>query len=304
MVDISKLYSDLQTTYAGSGVKVEMVRVGAGDSINIGEVLRNNRAGTPAATNPENGQKEIVAKEKATYKGSEGMLVRYADGTVEFQISKQKGDSKIQTVLQFKNEKDFQNEKPEKSVTGRVETDAQGNKKFVKTTETSFQYHFNGKIAHQETKNAKGTVLNTIDYDRKGKPQKKLVYDKEGNLQTTYKYKHKGEDTQLIEKYDKDNKLVLNMTVKLNGDKRVSVESRYPNGNMAGEATYDEYGKLKTQKDYFENGQLKADTVYHFNGVIKTQTLYDEQGKVTKTITDEIDGKFNESLKNFRVIVI
>lgn len=300
MVDIPKLYTDVKNNLAGTGAKVELVNVGGDVKINVGEALRNYNSGAPQKTDTETGDKEIVSKQKATYKNKEGVLIHYANGTVEFKISKKQGSLLTQTILSFKNEDDFKKEKPEKAVSGTIKQSSKEGATFVKSAETTYKYHLNGKVSHSETRNAKGEVLNTVDYNKKGKPEKKIVYDKEGQLQTTYKYTYKGDDTQLIEKYDKDNKLVVSETAKYNGDKRVSAESRYPDGKIAGEATYDENGKLKTKKGYYKNGQLKADTVYYDNGIIKTQTLYDEQGKVTKTITDEIDGKFDSSAQKLQ----
>lgn len=296
MTDMSKIYTDLQRVMAGSGAKVELISTNPDEKIDIGNILRKpNETNANQNTTENNSKREIVSKEKAVYKDQEGLLIRYADGSVEFQTSEQKGSTKIHRVTQFKNEKDFQNEKPDKEVLGKIVQDAAGKVKFVKSQEISYKYHYNGKISHQEVKNADGVLLNQTDYNTKGKPEKKLVYDKDGNIQTTYKYKYSGNDTQLVEKYDRDNKLQFNTTVKWDGDKRISAKSTYPDGALAGETKYDENGKIQSQKDYYQNGQLKADTVYHPNGVIKTQTLYDEQGKVTKTITDEIDGNFGDS---------
>ena len=311
MVDVSKLAESIRRNpnLNQPGIKVEVVNVDS--DLNIGNLLLNKTSATTttattntttttnnitAQTDPK---KEVVSKENAKYKDTEGTLIRYADGTVAFQVAKSKGDNKTLSVLNFNNDKDFQNQKPVSRVFYKGEQTSNG-VRYKKCTEETYKYHMNGKMSHSELKNADGVMLNQADYNKKGKPEKRIVYDKEGNIQSTCKYSYKGDDTQLVEKYDKDNKLLFRTTVKYNGDKRVSAQSTYPNGQLAAEMTYDENGKLQTQKEYYENGQLKADTVFYDNGVIKTQKLYDENGKVTKTITDEIDGNFDSSAQKLQ----
>ncbi|MBR6098982.1 hypothetical protein IKP85_04475 [bacterium] len=295
--DMQRIAEQIRNNPAIQG-RVEVINVQARTGTpDIGGLLRTGQIranGTPATSDGADPQKEVVSKENAKYKDHDGMLIRYADGTVDFVVDSTKGNNKLRNILSFKNEKDFTNTKPEKQTHYKAVT-KDGQTTFEKVQETTYKYHHNGKISYSETKDAEGIILNKAEYNKDGKVTKKIVNDKEGNLQFTYKYKYEKDGTRLSEKYDKDDKLVLTGETKYNGDKPVSTVTKYPGGQVACEVTYDENGKKQTQKDYYENGQIKADTVYHDNGVIKTQTLYDEQGNITKKITDEIDGNFEHS---------
>ena len=293
--DIQRIAEQIRSNPAVRDVRTQTLNNGG--SINIGALLNQGRVPTGnSVSSPVEGDpnKEVVSRENAQYKDFQGTLIRYADGSVDFVVITQKNGKDLRNTLKFNNENDFGKEKPTSQVF-EVAVKKDGQTEFQKIQETSYKYHHNGKVSYTETKNPEGVILNKAEYNKDGKVTKKIVNDKEGNLQNTYKYKYEKDGTRLSEKYDKDNKLVLTGETKYNGDKPVSTVTKYPSGNIAGETTYDENGKIHTQKDYYENGQLKADTVYHNNGVIKTQTLYDEQGNVTKTITDEIDGNFENS---------
>ena len=314
MTDMRKIAEQIRNNPALSGVKVEVVNIPqkADGTADIGNLLGNKQVLSPTSnisteTNniknqtlmrgvgiegtPE-AEKEVVSKEMTKYKDKLGTLIRFADGSLMFQIDKMQNDKIYRFVLNFNNENDYKKEKPYSQVLGQYSNELNG---FKKCQEETYKYHRNGKIAKTELKNADGIVINQAEYNRKGKITKKIVNDKDGNLKFTYKYKYENDETRLYEKYDKDNKLVETGTTKYNGDKPVSTEVKYPSGQVKAQREYDENGKLHTQKEYYENGQLKTDIVYHDNGVIKTQTTYDENGNITGTITDEIDGHFDNS---------
>ena len=236
--------------------------------------------------------KPIISQTPAKYNNVEGILIKYDDGSIDFvsQRKNKKDEVTSKVVIKFANENAFKKEAPS-SKTVYKKFDGQ----LQIAQETTYTHHRNGKIATSQTKNSKGVVLNSGEYDKNGKITKKVINNKNGELQFTYTYKYEKDGTRLSEKYDKDNNLVQTGRTTYNGDKPLSTVASYPNGNDMFNIEYDENGKIKFQKEFFEDGKVKSQTTYYSNGVIQKQTVYNQDGTVKSTITDEIDGHVDSS---------
>ncbi len=288
MVDFQKIADSIKANPALTGAKVDTIHLTPREQQAIGNLL-----GKPTIINIQP-QKEIASKEKSTYDGIEGMLIKYVDGTVDF-VSQQTVEGKeIQYTYAFDNEKDVEKKTP-KSKAIAYKQPFMNSSIYMKKAEETFKYDRKGKLESSELRNTKGELINTSEYDKNGKVSVKTTYDKNGEIKNTFKYKYPDENTQEYEKYDKDNKLELTGTIKTQDGKKVFAEAKYPDGKLASQSDYYENGKTKSLTQYYPNGQVKAQTEFYDNGVIKTQTLYDENGKITKQISPEIDGHFGES---------
>ena len=253
--------------------------------LNIGEAL-NSRSGKTQGANKPN----VVSKENYTYKNMQGVLVKYDDGTAVFQAKDKLNGKDVVYQYKFNNENDLKNNRP----SAEILNPGDAKKQLV----TSFEYQRNGKLKSVEVRNAKNTVIKQEEYDKKGNIQNRKLYDKNGNLQSDIRFKwNEKEHTSVAEAYDKDNKLTQTAYNKYQDDNKtvISQEVHYPSGKIKSESKYDDNGKIKTSVGYYENGPVKSETEYWDNGVIKEQRQYDEAGKVTKKITAEIDGNFENS---------
>ena len=288
MVDFQKIADSIKANPAMSGAKVETIQIKPGEQAVIGNLL-----GKPVEIHIQP-QKEVASKEKSTYDGMDGMLIKYVDGTVDF-VTQQTVDGKeIQYTYAFEDEKDVEKKTPKSKAIAYKQPFMNGSIYFKKAEET-YKYNKKGKLESSELRNTKGELIYTSEYDKNGKVSVKKTYDKNGEIKNTFKYNYPDENTQNYEKYDKNNKLELTGTVKYQDGKKISTEAKYPDGKLASQSEFYENGKTKSLTQYYPNGQVKAQTEFYDNGIIKSQTLYDENGKITKQISPEIDGHFGES---------
>ena len=137
-------------------------------SINIKSCITDNENIT--TTKEENGSvvKDVydlngnwIRKETSEkYQGSEGILVKNADGTIVFKGTKEnKLLGNIPVEYYFNNEEDFNNERPAKVITN--------NGKPYQITE-EFTYQKNGKLESSTIKDRDNNLLKEKSYNKKG----------------------------------------------------------------------------------------------------------------------------------------
>lgn len=278
-----EIQNNYQLNLSTKLTKVQSSRRQRNSKFNIGNVLNSHG-------NQSIRQNKIVSKEKYTYQGQEGMLVKYDNGSVLFETKKNINGIDISYQYIFKDEKALAKNQPSTQILNPNDIN--------KRTTINYEYHNNGKLKSKETRR---TIANTLvqqeHYNKDGKIEYKKVYDKNGELLNDVKFTYNKDNSVDSKVYDKDNKLqyTSHTQYKPDGKTAISMESRYPDGALRSEAKYDDKGKIQTSTDYFEDGKVKAQTEYWDNGVIKEQEQYDESGKVTKKISAEIDGNFGES---------
>lgn len=252
-------------------------------NLNIGGALNG-------LTNVQLEQNKIVSKEKYTYQGNEGVLIKYDNGSVIFQANKQINGNNVQYQYTFKDEKAFTKKQPSSEILNPNSLN--------KRTTINYEYHRNGKIKNKETrKGITNTLVQQENYKKDGKIENRKVYDNKGKLIKNMQFTHNKDNSVDTKVYDKDNKLqyTIHTQYKPDGKTAILTESHYPDGALRGEAKFDDNGNIQVSTDYFEDGKVKAKTEYWDNGVIKEQEQFDESGKVTKKISAEIDGNFGES---------
>ncbi len=262
---------------------------------NLPAISNANQTGRPAnntqignllnriAQNSSNsqGNANIVSQKEYEYGHFKGTLITYDDGTCVFK------DSVISRELYFSDEKCLEKQMPYQQVANPEDP--------KKRVTINYKYHNNGKLSYQETINPKGVIINKSQYDRQGKIKERIVYNKNGEINSISKYKHNKDNSVVINRYDKNNKLLDITTEQYNGNKRVSSETRDVNNNLIEERKFDALGRPQTGKQYYPDGKIKVETEYWDNGVIKEQSQYDSNGNITGRISAEIDGNFGVS---------
>ncbi len=253
-------------------------------NVNIGELL-----GTNPGTQVSDKKANLVSKEQYEYNGVKGLLAKYDDGSVIFQAKKQVNGKDVVFQYRFKNEKDFENKRPSSEILNP------GNKQNQVTM--NYTYHRNGRIKNKETRNAQNNIIKQEEFNNKGKVETRKLYDKDGNLTKDFSFKYNKDNSVDSTCKDKDGNVLFNAHTqyKPDGKTPISSEQRYPSGELMSESKYDDNGKIQSKVEHYEDGKIKSETEFYDNGVIKEQKIYDEQGNVTKKITSEIDGNFENS---------
>lgn len=230
-----------------------------GKKVDLANILAHYSANNPNAAGGK--EPDVIGKSKYTYKGQEGTLVKYSDGSVEFHTKKGKNIC----VLHFDNERDLGNKKPDYQLV---------NPNNPKTKQViTYKYHSNGQKALEVRKNAQGKVTSQIKYNKEGKVTENTNFDARGKLKNRFEYTYDTENnTRIAKKYNNKNKL------------EEFVETKY-----------DDKNKAVSSNTFFPDGKLKAETTYWDTGNIRTQTTYDNNGKVVGVVDPEVDGYFGPS---------
>lgn len=249
--------------------------------LNIGNQL--------SGINNPNTKQNVVSKQKYTYNGQEGILVKYDNGSVMFQSKRQVNGKDVPYQYTFKDENALKKEQPSTEILNPND--------LKKRTTINYEYHRNGKIKNKEIKNSTNVLIRQESFNKNGKIANRKIYDAKGELLNDIKFKHNKDNSVDSQVYDKDNKLQYtgHAQYKPDGKTAISNETRYPDGNLRSEIKFDDNGKKLNATNYYESGSVKDKTEYWDNGVIKEQEQYDETGKITKKISAEIDGNFGES---------
>ena len=276
---IAELNSQLKT----ADTSTNTVKI---DKTSIGELLNNYFSQTQTS---EGKKANVISKEKYTYNGTAGMLIKYDDGTALFAaVTLDNGKLNI-TQYCFNKEKDIEKERP-----ASVVYNANDAKKKITL---NFKYHHNGQVSQKEVLNSQGVVLQKEEYNKQGKITHAQTYDNNGELKNEYDYKYNKDNSADVTQYDKDHKLTATSKIQYaeDGKTKISSVQKDADGNITAETEYHTNNKIKNRKEYYNDGKVKSETEYYDNGVIKDQVIYDEDGNVTKRISSAIDGDFGSS---------
>ncbi len=231
----------------------------------------------------ENGSK-AVSHEKISIKGRRGILVRFEDGSLEFNASSKNQEYR----LKFNNEEDFKANRPSKLTEGPRISDS---RKFTRTTQ--YEYHKNGKLKQEkQTLDEDGKLLKIGDYDERGGLVSQKKYDKDGNLLESSTGKWEDENTHVIDVKDKEGKPARKIVDKLNDN---CIESRtvYDKNNVKSEESFYKNGKLSNKNIYYPNGKLRRVAEFFETGGYKSLRTYDKTGKELQNYVADMvaDGK-------------
>lgn len=253
--------------------------------IDVSEALHNLGKTNSAATKPA-----VVSKEKFTYDGIQGILVKYDDGSAVFVTKKQVNGKEQDYQLRFKNDKDIENKHPSSEIYNAGKENQ---------VISNFEYYNNGNLKNKKVFNAQNKLIREDKHDRDGLIENRRVNDKNGELLQVVKFKNRDKKNHTVqaEVYDKSDKLVSVAYNNYQEDNTtlVSQEIKYPNGVTKSKGECYDNGLFKTKTEYYPSGKLKKETLYWDNGVIKEQKTYDEDGNVIDKISPEIDGNFEFS---------